>query len=152
MVHLDLQQVVQLSQIKSVPNSFTTKLACMIQERQTVQFAIPAMVFYAEPVSRLDMEKVNSIICCSRLLCLSFQCRKKADRSNLWFLLAEMEEVRENKEWMCPHCVEAKGLNPFWICNRYCRIANLFEGMFIVTLDETKQVCVLFCFSEVRCA
>ncbi|XP_031403445.1 cell division cycle-associated 7-like protein [Punica granatum] len=29
----------------------------------------------------------------------------------------EMEEVRENKEWMCPHCVEAKGLNPFWICN-----------------------------------
>ncbi|KAK4782263.1 hypothetical protein SAY86_016365 [Trapa natans] len=29
----------------------------------------------------------------------------------------EMEEVRENKKWMCPHCVEAKGLKPFWICN-----------------------------------
>ncbi|KAJ1691962.1 hypothetical protein LUZ63_016117 [Rhynchospora breviuscula] len=29
----------------------------------------------------------------------------------------EMEEVRRNKEWMCPHCVEDKGINPFWICN-----------------------------------
>ncbi|XP_015581102.1 cell division cycle-associated 7-like protein [Ricinus communis] len=29
----------------------------------------------------------------------------------------EMEEVRENKEWMCPHCIEEKGINPFWICN-----------------------------------
>ncbi|XP_073048457.1 uncharacterized protein [Primulina eburnea] len=29
----------------------------------------------------------------------------------------EMEEVRANKEWICPHCVEDKGVNPFWICN-----------------------------------
>ncbi|VFQ87218.1 unnamed protein product [Cuscuta campestris] len=29
----------------------------------------------------------------------------------------EMEEVRSNKEWMCPHCVEDKGINPYWICN-----------------------------------
>lgn len=29
----------------------------------------------------------------------------------------EMEEVRSNKEWMCPHCVEEEGLNPYWICN-----------------------------------
>ncbi|XP_078149984.1 uncharacterized protein LOC144545268 [Carex rostrata] len=29
----------------------------------------------------------------------------------------EMEDVRKNKEWMCPHCVEEKGINPFWICN-----------------------------------
>ncbi|KAK9278032.1 hypothetical protein L1049_028376 [Liquidambar formosana] len=29
----------------------------------------------------------------------------------------EMEEVRDNKEWMCPHCIEDKGINPFWICN-----------------------------------
>ncbi|XP_051113642.1 uncharacterized protein LOC127239490 isoform X2 [Andrographis paniculata] len=29
----------------------------------------------------------------------------------------EMEEVRTNKDWMCPHCVEDKGLDPFWICN-----------------------------------
>ncbi|KAJ4974482.1 hypothetical protein NE237_007656 [Protea cynaroides] len=29
----------------------------------------------------------------------------------------EMEEVRENKEWMCPHCQEEKGINPYWICN-----------------------------------
>ncbi|XP_050218730.1 uncharacterized protein LOC126669327 [Mercurialis annua] len=29
----------------------------------------------------------------------------------------EMEEVREKKEWMCPHCIEEKGINPYWICN-----------------------------------
>ncbi|KAK2421864.1 Zinc-finger domain of monoamine-oxidase A repressor R1 [Trifolium repens] len=29
----------------------------------------------------------------------------------------EIEEVRENKEWMCPHCIEDKGINPYWICN-----------------------------------
>ncbi|XP_050258065.1 uncharacterized protein LOC126703180 isoform X1 [Quercus robur] len=29
----------------------------------------------------------------------------------------EMDEVRKDKEWMCPHCVEEKGINPYWICN-----------------------------------
>ncbi|XP_061988391.1 uncharacterized protein LOC133706855 isoform X1 [Rosa rugosa] len=29
----------------------------------------------------------------------------------------EMEEVRENKDWMCPHCIEEKGVRPYWICN-----------------------------------
>ncbi|OUZ99388.1 Zinc-finger domain of monoamine-oxidase A repressor R1 [Macleaya cordata] len=29
----------------------------------------------------------------------------------------ELEEVRENKEWMCPHCIEDKGIKPYWICN-----------------------------------
>ncbi|KAJ3674860.1 hypothetical protein LUZ60_005476 [Juncus effusus] len=29
----------------------------------------------------------------------------------------EMEEVRRNNEWMCPHCIEEKGIKPFWICN-----------------------------------
>ncbi|MED6167469.1 hypothetical protein PIB30_002951 [Stylosanthes scabra] len=29
----------------------------------------------------------------------------------------EMEEVRKNKEWMCPHCIEEKGINPYWVCN-----------------------------------
>ncbi|KAL3818498.1 hypothetical protein ACJIZ3_004403 [Penstemon smallii] len=29
----------------------------------------------------------------------------------------EMEEVRANKEWICPHCMEDKGINPYWICN-----------------------------------
>ncbi|KAI5441436.1 uncharacterized protein LOC127103246 [Lathyrus oleraceus] len=29
----------------------------------------------------------------------------------------ELEEVRENKGWMCPHCTEGKGINPYWICN-----------------------------------
>ncbi|XP_057767648.1 uncharacterized protein LOC130987951 [Salvia miltiorrhiza] len=29
----------------------------------------------------------------------------------------EMEEVRMNKEWMCPHCIEEKGSIPYWICN-----------------------------------
>ncbi|XP_042003275.1 cell division cycle-associated protein 7-like [Salvia splendens] len=29
----------------------------------------------------------------------------------------EMEEVRMNKEWMCPHCIEDTGTKPHWICN-----------------------------------
>ncbi|XP_050378103.1 uncharacterized protein LOC126795308 [Argentina anserina] len=29
----------------------------------------------------------------------------------------EMEEVRQNKDWMCPHCIEEKGVRPYWICN-----------------------------------
>ncbi|CAL0323926.1 unnamed protein product [Lupinus luteus] len=29
----------------------------------------------------------------------------------------EIEEVRENKGWTCPHCIEEKGTNPYWICN-----------------------------------
>lgn len=29
----------------------------------------------------------------------------------------EMEEVRKNKNWLCPHCVEEKGIKKFWICN-----------------------------------
>jgi hypothetical protein len=29
-----------------------------------------------------------------------------------------MEEVRKNKNWMCPHCIEEKGIKKFWICNR----------------------------------
>eukprot|EP01018_Ginkgo_biloba_P039243 Gb_21180 [translate_table: standard] len=29
----------------------------------------------------------------------------------------EIEEVRENKNWMCPHCSEEQGINPYWICN-----------------------------------
>ncbi|OEL19053.1 hypothetical protein BAE44_0019927 [Dichanthelium oligosanthes] len=29
----------------------------------------------------------------------------------------EMGEVRKNKNWMCPHCIEEKGIKKFWICN-----------------------------------
>ncbi|XP_060205404.1 uncharacterized protein LOC132633178 isoform X2 [Lycium barbarum] len=29
----------------------------------------------------------------------------------------ELSEVRANKEWICPHCTEEKGINPYWICN-----------------------------------
>jgi len=29
----------------------------------------------------------------------------------------DIEEVRENKNWMCPHCSEESGINPYWICN-----------------------------------
>ncbi|XP_020102806.1 cell division cycle-associated protein 7-like isoform X3 [Ananas comosus] len=29
----------------------------------------------------------------------------------------DMEEVRMKKDWTCPHCIEEKGLNKFWICN-----------------------------------
>ncbi|KAH9298448.1 hypothetical protein KI387_030130 [Taxus chinensis] len=30
----------------------------------------------------------------------------------------DIEEVKQNKNWMCPHCSEQKGINPYWICNR----------------------------------
>ncbi|KAF3636011.1 hypothetical protein FXO38_24371, partial [Capsicum annuum] len=30
----------------------------------------------------------------------------------------ELEEVRANKGWVCPHCVEEKGIKPYWMCNR----------------------------------
>ncbi|KAG8097947.1 hypothetical protein GUJ93_ZPchr0013g35449 [Zizania palustris] len=29
----------------------------------------------------------------------------------------DMDEVRKNKSWMCPHCIEEKGIKKFWICN-----------------------------------
>ncbi|PWA47215.1 zinc-finger domain of monoamine-oxidase A repressor R1 [Artemisia annua] len=29
----------------------------------------------------------------------------------------EMEEVRNNKQWKCPHCIEQEGSKPYWICN-----------------------------------
>ncbi|CAI9282131.1 unnamed protein product [Lactuca saligna] len=29
----------------------------------------------------------------------------------------EMEEVRNNKQWKCPHCIEEEGSKPYWICN-----------------------------------
>ncbi|GAA0145471.1 hypothetical protein LIER_05654 [Lithospermum erythrorhizon] len=29
----------------------------------------------------------------------------------------ELEEVRANKQWACPHCIEDEGTRPYWICN-----------------------------------
>ncbi|KAG9444456.1 hypothetical protein H6P81_015796 [Aristolochia fimbriata] len=29
----------------------------------------------------------------------------------------DMDEVRKDKGWMCPHCIEEKGTKPYWICN-----------------------------------
>ncbi|CAN6478168.1 unnamed protein product [Victoria cruziana] len=29
----------------------------------------------------------------------------------------DIDEVRKNKNWVCPHCIEAQGSNPYWICN-----------------------------------
>ncbi|KAL3512116.1 hypothetical protein ACH5RR_024833 [Cinchona calisaya] len=29
----------------------------------------------------------------------------------------EMEDVKADKQWMCPHCVEEKATKPYWICN-----------------------------------
>eukprot|EP00250_Pteridium_aquilinum_P011808 c20318_g2_i1 orf=50-1231(-) len=29
----------------------------------------------------------------------------------------EIEHVREKGDWLCPHCSEEEGLNPYWICN-----------------------------------
>ncbi|XP_076945635.1 uncharacterized protein LOC143616791 [Bidens hawaiensis] len=31
----------------------------------------------------------------------------------------EMEEVRNNKQWKCPHCIEDEGSKPYWVCNSY---------------------------------
>lgn len=36
-----------------------------------------------------------------------------------------MDEVRKNKNWMCPHCIEEKGTKKFWICNRYMILTKL---------------------------
>jgi hypothetical protein len=67
-----------------------------------------------------------------------------------------MEEVRKNKEWMCPHCVEETGLLPYWICNRYgshyLKIAISLNHNLVVSCDFFKQYyhiskficCVLF--------
>jgi hypothetical protein len=38
--------------------------------------------------------------------------------SEIRAVLTEMEEVRANKNWMCPHCIEEKGIKRYWICNR----------------------------------
>lgn len=39
-------------------------------------------------------------------------------RACLWVRYGEeMEEVRRMKNWMCPHCIEEKGIKPYWICN-----------------------------------
>ena len=29
----------------------------------------------------------------------------------------DIEQVRENKNWICPHCSEKTGTKPYWICN-----------------------------------
>lgn len=29
----------------------------------------------------------------------------------------DLEHVRERVDWLCPHCSEEQGLNPYWICN-----------------------------------
>ncbi|KAL8250778.1 hypothetical protein R6Q59_034471 [Mikania micrantha] len=29
----------------------------------------------------------------------------------------EIEDVRNNKQWKCPHCIEEEGTKPYWICN-----------------------------------
>ncbi|KAG9129972.1 hypothetical protein Leryth_007087 [Lithospermum erythrorhizon] len=31
----------------------------------------------------------------------------------------ELEEVRADKQWACPHCIEEKGIRPYWICNSF---------------------------------
>lgn len=29
----------------------------------------------------------------------------------------DIDDVKTNEHWMCPHCIEEKGLKPYWICN-----------------------------------
>ncbi|KAG5022205.1 hypothetical protein JHK85_018547 [Glycine max] len=53
----------------------------------------------------------------------------------------EIEEVRKNKGWMCPHCIEAKGINPHWICNRNLQTATLHDWwMETITLEQPSKL------------
>ncbi|MCO5585780.1 hypothetical protein L7F22_039716 [Adiantum nelumboides] len=29
----------------------------------------------------------------------------------------DIEQVRQRNDWLCPHCTEEEGVNPYWICN-----------------------------------
>ncbi|KAI5084138.1 hypothetical protein GOP47_0000307 [Adiantum capillus-veneris] len=29
----------------------------------------------------------------------------------------DIEQVRQRNDWLCPHCSEEEGVNPYWICN-----------------------------------
>ncbi|KAL6909446.1 hypothetical protein ACP4OV_001727 [Aristida adscensionis] len=52
----------------------------------------------------------------------------------------EMEEVRKNKNWMCPHCIEEKGINKFWICNSsLCLKKRKIAPTGIAIYDARKQ-------------
>ncbi|XP_023928258.1 uncharacterized protein LOC112039599 isoform X2 [Quercus suber] len=59
-------------------------------------------------------------ICChfcrQKKLCGEEDCKRCSDL-DMDEPCIEMDEVRKDKEWMCPHCVEEKGINPYWICN-----------------------------------
>ncbi|XP_020102797.1 cell division cycle-associated protein 7-like isoform X2 [Ananas comosus] len=59
-------------------------------------------------------------ICChfcrQKKLCGEEDCRRCGDRDSDQPCI-DMEEVRMKKDWTCPHCIEEKGLNKFWICN-----------------------------------
>lgn len=51
--------------------------------------------------------------------------------------LLEMEEVRENKDWMCPHCIEEKGVRPYWICNRYVHdTIHLLIQLYVLMIER----------------
>ncbi|KAI5568727.1 hypothetical protein POPTR_012G044400v4 [Populus trichocarpa] len=64
----------------------------------------------------------NSVfgICChfcrQKTLCSEEDC-KRCSNLDPDEPCIDIEEVRENKKWMCPHCVEERGTNPYWICN-----------------------------------
>ncbi|KAI7984768.1 hypothetical protein LOK49_LG14G01056 [Camellia lanceoleosa] len=70
-------------------------------------------------------------ICChfcrQKTLCVEEDC--KARQTVQYVILAvvfsaelvsrldTVKVVRRNKQWMCPHCIEDKGIKPYWICN-----------------------------------
>lgn len=55
-----------------------------------------------------------------------------------------MEDVRENKEWMCPHCIEEKGIKPYWICNRYLHMYHNICSYFSVVVVSKVHFCLFF--------
>ena len=88
-------------------------------------------MFFVVPVSKLDMVKVSSSIVMTNIFytILSIE-HVWGERKEIAIFfhqkpfnmipMVEMEEVRTNKNWMCPHCIEEKGIKLNWICNRYC--------------------------------
>ncbi|KAL6003454.1 hypothetical protein ACLOJK_023684 [Asimina triloba] len=91
--------------------------------RRIAQYAILAQVSCAELVSRLGMVKVMNDLWRRISPLRALEIALNVSRANYYGFgygyIYEMEIVRKNKKWMCPHCIEAKGINPYWICNSY---------------------------------
>ncbi|TVU45410.1 hypothetical protein EJB05_04897 [Eragrostis curvula] len=77
--------------------------------------------------------------CKQKKLCGEEDC-KRCGEGDLKQPCLEMEEVRKNKNWMCPHCIEEKGIKKFWICNSsFCLKKRKIAPTGIAIYDARKQ-------------